>query len=164
VTWPVTTYDNGMRTEHILYMKKKGKEGERTAVTCTKISRYVTRSESYVITFYSDMYVFYWWLLSLLLMYCNSMFTLVASAQYGLIHFCCVYISKKKTNWAKELFNFNLTCYKVKVVNDSHFFGIIIARVSTAGLWRVGLGSCCMTGSKELLVSSVSKLGEEAAT
>ena len=44
------------------------------------------------------------------------------------------------------------------------FFCTIIARPSTLGLWRVGLSSSRLTDSEERLISSISKLDEEAAT
>ena len=61
----------------------------------------------------------------------------------------CVYISKK-TNWAMQLFNMHVTCFNMLQGEGSHFFCTIIAHVSTAGLWRVGLSSCHLVVKNDL--------------
>ena len=76
------------------------------------------------------------------------------------------YISKK-TNWAMQLFNLHMICFTMLQGEGGKWQSLLlyyIVHVSTAGLWKVGLSSCHLTGGEEWFVSSIFELGKGAAT
>ena len=101
----------------------------------------------------------------LIVVYTSSLSTVQYRMAWFGTFLVCFYISKKIT-WAMQLFSLQviyLIYYEVKVANGSHFVCIMIAHTSTSGFWRVGLSSSRLTDNKEWLISSNSKLAEEAA-